>query len=60
MKKKEDNGYKKISVIHKGQGGSSVFLAIDSKKNVLTYNSAELIDDPRRRYCQYPGQTPFE
>ena len=36
MKKKEDNGYKKISVIHKGQGGSSVFLAIDSKKNVLT------------------------
>ena len=36
MKKKEDNGYKKISVIHKGQGGSSVFLAIDSKRNVLT------------------------
>jgi len=26
------------------------------EKNVLTYNSDELIDDPRRRYCQYINQ----
>ena len=36
MKKKEENRYKKIGVIHKGQGDTSVYLAIDGKKNVLT------------------------
>ena len=36
MKKKDEIGYKKISVIHKGQSGTSVILAIDTKKNILT------------------------
>ena len=35
MKKKEDNGYKNVDVLHKGQNGSSVYLAIDGKKNIL-------------------------
>ena len=36
MKKKEENNYKKIGVLHKGANDSSVYLAIDSKKNILT------------------------
>ena len=36
MKKKEENRYKKIGVIHKGQGDTSVYLAKKKKKNVLT------------------------
>ena len=36
MKKNEENRFKKIGVIHKGVGGSSVYLAIDCKKNILT------------------------
>ena len=36
MKKKEDNNYKKISVIHKGADNTSVYLAINTKKNILT------------------------
>ena len=36
MKKKEENNYKKIGVLHKGANDTSVYLAIDSKKNILT------------------------
>ena len=38
MKKKEENKYKKIGVLHKGTGAdnTSVYLAINSKKNILT------------------------
>ena len=36
MKKKEDSKYKKISVIHKGADNTSVYLAINTKKNILT------------------------
>ena len=36
MKKKEDNRFKKVGVIHKGANDSSVYLAIDTKKNILT------------------------
>ena len=38
MKKKEDNGYKKVDVLHKGQNGSSVYLAIDGKKKHFSGN----------------------
>ena len=34
--KKEESRYKKIGVLHKGANDSSVYLAIDGKKNILT------------------------
>ena len=36
MKKKEETKYKKIDDLHKGENGTSVYLAIDTKKNILT------------------------
>ena len=36
MQKKEETKYKKIGVLHKGAGDSSVYLAIDTKNNILT------------------------
>ena len=38
MKKKEDNNYKKISVIHKGADNTSVYLAINTKKKYINSN----------------------
>ena len=35
MKQKEENRYKKIGVIHKGLNGTSVYSAIDGKKNQI-------------------------
>ena len=36
MKKKEETKYKKIDDLHKGENGTSVYLAIDTKRNILT------------------------
>ena len=36
MKKKEETKYKKIDDLHKGENGTSVYLAIDTKRDILT------------------------
>ena len=54
MKKKEEAKYKKIGVLHKGAGDTSVYLAIDTKKNILTaiksIPKSQMTDDAQKNF----------